>query len=116
MVTDTDGTWSSTSTGTPAGPGTQFRDCNRTRTHNVGVVGYLSSSTDSDYFKFELNSTSEVFLFTAGPYDTDDTLTSGSIDSAGTLYDSSQTLIQYSDESSSLSPRYRDNYVTTEQH
>ena len=98
LVTDADGTWSSTSTGTPAGPGTSFATATELAP-NVGVVGYLSSSTDSDYFKFELSSVSEVLLFTAGPYDTDGNFTSGSVDTAGTLYDSSQKPIQYSDNS-----------------
>ena len=96
VVTDADGTWSSTSTGTPGGPGSSFGTATEP-THNIGVVGYLSSPTDSDYFKFELSETSEVFLFTAGPFDADENYTAGSVDPAGTLYDSSQMPIQYSD-------------------
>ena len=96
MVTDADGTWSSTSTGTPAGPGTSFATATEL-TPNVAVVGHLNSSSDSDYFKFELSTKSEVILFTAGLYDADGFFTSGTVDTAGTLYDSDQTPIQYSD-------------------
>ena len=98
VVTDTDGTWSSTSTGTPAGPGTTFATAAEL-THNIGVVGHLNSSSDSDYFKFELNTKSEVILFTAGPYDADGFFTSGSVDTTGTLYNSSRTPIPDTDDS-----------------
>ncbi len=102
VVTNADGAWSSTSTGTPASPGTSSATATELAP-NIGVVGYLSSSTDSDYFKFELSTISEVLLFTAGPYNADGTLASGSVDTAGTLYDSSQTLIQNADSERSIS-------------
>ena len=93
IVTDTDGAWSSTSTGTPGGPGSTFETATAIDT-NITVVGHLSSTSDTDFFKFELTETSELVLFTAGPFDANQRLTAGTVHTVGSLYDSSQKLIR----------------------
>ena len=81
----TDGEWSSTATGTPAGPGDSVATATEF-VNNVGVIGHLSSSSDNDYYTFTLTETSEVFLFTSGPLSSDGRFTDGTIDPQGKLY------------------------------
>ena len=81
----TDGPWSPTSTGTPAGPGDSVATAVEF-VHNVGVIGHLGSSSDNDYYTFTLTETSEVFLFTSGLLSSDGSFTDGTIDPQGKLY------------------------------
>ena len=87
---NTDGTWSPTSTGTPA-------DCRNTATDlalNASVVGYIDSASDDDYFRITLSEASGVFVYTTS-------YITGFLRTTGELQNSGGTTIK-SDDNDSL--------------
>ena len=91
-VAATDGAWSATSTGTPADHGDTTATATVTAV-NSSVPGLISPVDDIDLFKLELQSTTEVWIYS-----------SGEVDTAGALLDSTETVIA-SNSDSGLLPR-----------
>ncbi len=93
-VTSSNGSWSATSTGTPAEPGSS-RATATAFVSELPVRGVLDSDTDVDYFRFQVSGTREFFV-----------LTTGATDTYGKLYRSSGNLIDDNDDSNiSSGPR-----------
>ena len=91
-VADTDGAWSDTATGTPVDHGATTATATVTAVGS-SVPGSIAPLDDNDLFKFDLQSTTEVWIYT-----------SGAVDTAGALLDSTETVIA-SNNDGGLLPR-----------
>ena len=79
----TDGTWSTTTSGTPADH-SGSRNAATDLPLNASVVGYIDSASDDDYFRITLSGESGVFIYTTS-YITDFLPTTGELqNSSGT--------------------------------
>ena len=87
-----DGEWSATVTGTPADHG-DSRSSATAITLQTPTLGYISSSSDDDYFSFTVENDTGIFIFTTS-------YVSGFLPTTGDLQDNSGSVIK-SDETSS---------------
>ena len=87
-----DGEWSATVTGTPADHGGS-RSSATAITLQTPTLGYISSSSDDDYFSFTVENDTGIFIFTTS-------YVSGFLPTTGDLQDNSGSVIK-SDETSS---------------
>ena len=90
---NTDGTWSASSTGTPADHG-DSRSGATALSPNASVVGYIDSASDDDYFQITLSRDAGVFIYTTS-------YITGFLATTGELQNSSGGLIK-SDDNDSL--------------
>ena len=84
-----DGAWSATQTGTPADHGNNRSSATQV-TLQTPTFGYISSSSDDDYFRFTLGEDTSIFIFTTS-------YQSGHLPTTGELQGSSGGLVK-SDE------------------
>ena len=87
---DSDGTWSTTSTGTPADHG-DTRSSATDLALNASVVGYIDSNSDDDYFQVTLSEESGIFVYTTS-------YITGFLGTTGELQDSGGSIIKTDDD------------------
>ena len=95
VVTETEGSWSTTVAGVPAEPGGEFGTA-AALPLGVPLGGRIKVLADSDYYEFTLATETGVILWTSGDYDT-----------VGTLYNEDGDVLHINDEYSDAHHNFR---------